>query len=182
MNKIKKTIPSYTSQNFAGTVVMTQEKTDNGMMSVKHIRMNAPMLYRHFLNEICKVGDEVSMYITNKKPKRSLSQNDYYHLYLSLISTSSGHTMAELKAWVKGKFLSKGISEVFGDKVRVVKSTTELNISEFIELLERLEEETKIPLPKTDPFNRVLSPSEYDTLKENQKKLYNSLVANLKGI
>jgi len=90
--------------------------------------------------------------------------------------------MKELKAWVKGKFLSEGITEVYGDKVRVVKSTADLNISEFMELLERIEEETKIPLPKTDPFNKVLTPAEYDTLKANQKKVYERLTANLKGI
>jgi len=81
MTKIKKTLPTYTSQNFAGRVVLTQQKNQIGVMeSVRSIMMNAPMLYRHFLNETCKIGDEVSMYITNKRPKRSEAQNNYFHL------------------------------------------------------------------------------------------------------
>jgi hypothetical protein len=182
MNKLKKTLPTYTSQNFAGIVVMAPTQTPQGIIPMKKIKVNAPALYQHFLNETCKPGDEITMIITNKRPKRSEAQNNYLHLYLSLIGTSSGHTMAELKAWVKGKFLSKGITEVYGDKVRVVKSTSELNISEFMELLERLEKETKVPLPNTEPFNRVLTEEEYQTLKVEQKKIYDRITARLRGI
>src|SRR3990167_8685754 len=124
-----KRVYSYESQQFAGIV------EENPETKVNRIKMNAPALYQHFLNTVCKIGDLITMNITDKRPKRSAAQNNYYYLYLSLISLSSGHTIDELHTWVKGKFLTKGITEVFGEKVRIVKSTKRLNIAEFIELL-----------------------------------------------
>jgi len=121
------------------------------------------------------VGDEVSVYYTNKKPLRSDLQNRYLHLYLSLIALSSGNSVKQLKTWVKGRFLSEGITEVFGDKVRVVKSTTELNRSEFEELINRIEEVTQIPAPPTELFKRPHSHEEHRKLKEDQATLYKSL-------
>jgi hypothetical protein len=166
--------PTYTSQMFAGVVVI--EPGTN----TRRVAMNAPMLYQHFLNQVCKVGDLVSMYITNKRPKRSLAQNNYYHLYLSLISLASGHTVEELHAWVKGKFLSIGIQEVFGQKTRLTRSTTELNIGEFLELLDDIEFETGVPLPNTEPFSKLLTHKEFNDLKEKQKKIYQRLTAKIK--
>ena len=168
---MSKSYATYTSQTFLGTVV--ENPTDNS----RRIQLNAPDYYQHYLKTTCGLGDAVSLYITNKKPKRTDRQNRYLHLYLSLIALSSGHTVDELKSWVKGKFLSKGITEVFGDKVRIVKSTTQLNKLEFIELLERIEHETEIPLPKTDKFLDPLSHEEYQNLKEEQKRVYSQLVA-----
>lgn len=174
MQRIKKTIPSYESQPFAGVVVFDPEDQR------RRVRMNAPHLYQHFLDTVCKVGDQVTMYLTNKRPKRSLSQNNYYHLYLSLISLSSGHTLGELKAWAKGKFLTEKIGTVYGEKTRVTRSSADLKIGEFLEFLEKIEQTTKIPLPNTEPFNKPLSPKEFDSLKAAQKKIYLRLTA--KGI
>lgn len=172
MSRIKKTIPTYQSQNFAGVVVIEEDQ--------RRVRMNAPQLYLHFLNTTCKLGDEVTMYITNKRPKRSLQLNNYYHLYLSLIALSSGHSEAELHAWAKGKFLTKGIREVFGHKTRVTNSTTNLNIGEFLEFLEELELSTGIPLPDSEPFSKPLTNKEFQKLKVKQQKFYKRLTAKIK--
>jgi len=171
--RIKKTIPTYESQMFAGVVVIEPETNQ------RRIAMNAPALYQHFLNKICKVGDHVSMYITNKRPKRSLAMDRYYWLYLSLIALASGHTPQELHAWAKGKFLTTGIKEVFGDKTRITDSSADLNVGEFLEYLERIEFSTGIPLPDSEPFNVPLSHKEYQALKENQKKIYKRLTAKI---
>lgn len=169
-----KSYPSYTSQTFTGEVVQKPDSRD------KAVKINSINLYQHFLNVTCKIGDHISIVLTNKRPKRSAKQNNYLHLYLSLIALSSGHTMEELKAWIKDEFLCKGISEVFSRKIRIVRSTTELNIPEFIELLERIEEKTGIPLPQTEPFLNPMSPAEFDKLKKEQKKIYSKLVLNTK--
>ncbi len=160
-------IPTYKSQMFAGTIV---EK-----YGVRSFAMNDERRYRHFLLTICKPGDEVSMYMTNKRPKRSNQQNNYYHLYLSLIALSTGNDEEDLHTWAKGEFLSKGITEVFGRKVRKVKSTTELTIGEFLEFLQRIEERTGIPLPDTEPFSTPLSHSEYQELTAKQKEIYSKI-------
>ncbi len=127
-----------------------------------------------------KVGDIISVYYTNKKPKRTDAQKRYYFEYLSLISLSCGHSVEELHTWVKGNFLSKGIKEVFGHKVRVVRSINELNISEMSELIEKIEEITEIPAPPTDLFKLPHSHQEHEKLKREQTTLYSSLTVSKK--
>jgi len=169
--KTNKYNPSYTSQVFLGKV---------GLDGVtKKVALNAPKLYQHFLNEQTKVGDEVAMYITSKRPKRSLLQNNYYALYLSLISTASGYTPKELRAWAKGKFLSRGIKEIYGEKTRIVDSSADLRIGEFCEFLCQIEEATEIPCPKTDPFLKALTQEEFNDLKESQKQAYSKMKAKI---
>ena len=170
-NKIYHT---YQSQQFAGKVQI------NPQTNKRAIVFNNHALYQHFLDHTCKINDDITLNITNKRPKRTERQERYYFLYLSLISLSCGHSVEELHVWVKGKFLSKGITEVFGDKVRVVKSTKDLNVSEFIELLERIETLTGIPLPDTAPFLEPISPAKFDLLKKEQRKIYSKLVMNVK--
>lgn len=169
--KKKKSLPTYKSQQFAGRVVEFEGK--------KKVTFNASALYQHFLNTNCKVGDEVSLYITSKRPKRSASQNNYYWLYLSLVAVSCGHTINELHVWAKGRFLSKGITEVYGDKVRIVNSSTVLTIGEFCEYLCRIEEVTKIPCPDTGPFLIGLTHKEFQELKDSQKQAYLKMKAKL---
>ena len=167
--KKSKSIPTYESQHFSCVVVADPETGKN------RIRVNDEMGYRYFLNQKCKKGDIVSVYYTNKKPKRTDLQNRYFHEYLSLISLSCGHSVDELKTWAKGEFLSKGITEVFGRKVRKVRSTTELNISEMAELIEKIEEITGIPAPPTELFKLPHSHEEHEKLKKDQTTLYKNM-------
>lgn len=162
--KRKKSVPTYPSQTIAGKVVLES--------GVNQIQYNAPRVLRHFLNTKCKVGDDVTITITRKRATRTLQQNSYYHMYVDLISLSSGHSNEEIHAWAKGKILSKGITEVFGDKVRIVESTTALGISEFCEFVNRLEELTGVPLPDPEPFNLPLTWDEHKKLKLEQRKKY----------
>lgn len=167
--KYKKTLPSHHSIDLAGIIVEREGKLET--------KLNAPHLMRHFLKTYCKPGDYFSIKLTNKRPKRTVSQNNFYHLYLSLVSQSSGHTIAELKQWVKGKFLTKGITEVFGDKVRVVDSSSDLNISEFAELMNQIEIATGVPIPDPAPFNIPLTFNEYRRLKVAQDEKYSRIKA-----
>lgn len=158
--------PTYESTTFMGTVV----QVDVG--GKKKIKMDHPMYYEHFVKNTCKVGDKVAINITNKRPRRSLAQNRYMHLYFSLIAESSGHTLLEVKNWAKGKHLSQGITELYGSKVRIVKETSKLNMSELCEFLNRVTEDTGIPLPDPAPFNLPLTLTEYGKLKALQRKEY----------
>jgi len=170
--------PSYESHSFLGTVtkVMDEQK---GIL-VNKIVIDHPIYYRHFVNTICKVGDKIAMTITNRRPLRSMAQNKYMHVYFSLIADSSGHTTAEVKSWAKGKYLSKGITELYGDKVRIVKDTAKLNISEMCEFLNLVETDTGIPLPDPAPFNLPLTISEYGKLVIIQRNKYRLLYGGTK--
>jgi len=144
------------------------------------ILFNSKPLYRHFLKEYCKVGDDVSIEIVCKRPKRSESQNAFYHVYLSLIELSSGHTIKELKRWVVETILSEGVSEIFGDMVRVTSSSSDLNISEFCEMMNKVEEKTGIPIPDPTPFSLPLTFDEYGKLKATQTKKYQNMQSKIK--
>ncbi|KKN06978.1 hypothetical protein LCGC14_1071680 [marine sediment metagenome] len=164
-----KSIPTHKSVILAGKFI----KKDDQIMK----QYNSISLLRHFYQMHCKAGDYFTETLTNKKPKRSEQQNNYYYLYLSLIGTSSGHSIEELAIWAKGKFLSKGITEVFGDKTRIVESSADLNRDEFTEFLNRIEESTGIPLPDPKPFNLGLTLDEYGKLKKDQVKKYKKMKA-----
>jgi hypothetical protein len=163
----KKSRPSHKKVHLGGVVV-----SKNGELTVK---LNASDYMRHFLKTYAHVGDDVSMLLELRRPLRSQSQNNYWHVYLSLVSLSTGHTIEELKAYVQETILSRGVREVFGESVRIVKSSSDLNISEFVEMVNTFEETTGIPLPDPKPFNLPLTYDEYGHLKLLQTEKYSKM-------
>lgn len=163
----KKYRPSHKKINLTGKVVMKDGKLATTLTSQP--------LYHHFLQTYCKVGDDISVEFKTKRPTRSQSQNNFYHLYLDLISLSSGHSMKELKAWVRETILGKGVTEVFGENVRVVGSSADLNTSEFVEMMNTIFDKTEIPIPDPTPFNIPLTYDEYGRLKKKQKEEYEEM-------
>ena len=170
-NYRKKSTPTHKSESFAIKIIQTEK----GLMA----KISAEKYYRHFLNTYAKAGQDGVIKIELKKPKRSVSQNNFYWVYLDLISLSSGHSTDELHIWAKGKFLGKGITEVFGDKIRKVDSTTDLSRNEFAEYMARIELATEIPIPDPEPFNIALTYAEYRVIKEAQRIKYASMDARV---
>lgn len=163
----KKSIPSHKSESFLVRIIKEGDQP--------RLIVQADKYMRHWLKTNAKPGDEGSMKIELKRPKRSALQNAFYWVYLDLVSVSSGHTTDELHNWAKGKFLTKGITEVFGDKVRKVGSTTDLNRSEFVEYLARIEEATGVPVPDPEPFSIGLTWDEYKQMKQAQRSNYQKI-------
>ena len=85
--------------------------------------------------------------IEPQEPVRSRSQHNFYFVYLGIISHESGHTVEELHAWAKRKFLPRRFATVMGEEVEVPPSTKTLKKHEFSEYLDRICAETNIPLP-----------------------------------
>lgn len=169
----KKRIPAYETRAFAGKVLL------DPATGKKRISLDHPTYYDHEIQGF-QLNALVTVKVTDKKPKRTDAQNRYMHLYFSLIAKSSGHSVNEIKAWAKGKHLSKGITEVFGDKVRKVTDTSKLTVLEMIEFIERVAEDTGVPAPDPAPFNLPLSQDEYDDLKAKQHRLYKRYKPRLK--
>jgi hypothetical protein len=95
-----------------------------------------------------KVGDKVSVSLTNKKPKRTEQQNRYYWgAYLPMIANETGNDIDDLHNLFKGLFLSKAIIQVLGHNVRKLKSTTSLTTGQFKDYIMRIEEKTGILAP-----------------------------------
>lgn len=97
-------------------------------------------------------GKEFVLRIDERKPKRSERQNAYLWLYIGLIADETGYTKDEVHSLMKGKFLTREIKEVMGQKVRITKSTTDLTKSEFSDYIQEIEAFTGIQSPNTDEF------------------------------
>jgi hypothetical protein len=168
----KKSIPTYETNEFTATVV----KVGN----YKEVKVNH-LAYFHNEMENFREGDQVGFVITNvKKRLRSLSQNSYMHCYFTLIAKMTDASMQDIKHWAKGKCLSNGITEVFGDKIRKVKDTHRLTIGEMIEFLARVEVESGYPMPDARPFNLPITHEEFRQLKENEISKYKKIKSDLK--
>ena len=129
----------------------------------KRLRLYSEKFYQHQINKF-KVGDKVSIYLTNKRPKRTEQQNRYYWgVYLPLIAEKTGEgDLDSLHTLFKGKFLTQGIKKVLGHATRITKSTTELSTSEFCEYIMNIENLTQVEAPPTEnyslePLNRKFS-------------------------
>lgn len=167
-----KTYPTNKKIQLAGIVVEKAGKLKG--------RLFSPEMLDHFYQTHCHEGDHISIEVKNRRPKRSVAQNSFYHVYLSLIEFSSGFTMNELKAWVREHILGKGITEVFGDKTRVVGSSADLNISEFVEMMNTIHERTDIPVPDPTAFGLPMTLDEYGKLKDKQKETYKAMKPKIK--
>lgn len=168
----KKIYATYESKEFDGIVVLGYKILANGVViEAKKVRLTHPDYFQYAVDQF-QVGDKVTTKLTNHKRLRTKQQNDFYWLYLSLIALSSGHTDKELHIWAKGKFLSEGIVEIFGDKTRKVKSTTKLKILEFVEYVTQIEEAVGVPCPDPKPFKLALTQKEWEKLREDQKARY----------
>lgn len=133
------------SQPFTAKVV--KSKIDNSASLV----MGSKRWFQHNLNKF-RDGEIVTLEIHSRKPKRTAQQNRYYWgVYLPIIAKETGENdLDALHELFKGKFLSEGIIEVLGEKVRKKKSTTDLGVGEFCQYILDIEALTGIEAPPTE--------------------------------
>lgn len=147
--KIDRENPDYVtySQGFAAVI-----KADS-VTGDKKLVLKAPVWYANQLNKF-KEGENVTLLIHNRKPKRSEAQNNYYWgAFLPLISQETGEQDIDaLHELFKGLFLTTGIKQVLGKPVRKKKSTTTLNKAEFSEYIMKIEAETGVAAPPTESY------------------------------
>lgn len=120
----------------------------------KALKFRSEPYLRHFLNKM-RVGEMLTVTITNKRPKRTLAQHNFLWVYYSHIAQETGHTPEEIHEWAKGMFLTTGIKKVLGKDVRIKGSTTNLSVSEFSEYVMRIAAETQIEPPPTENYGLV---------------------------
>ena len=136
------------SQPFAA--VIRANKVDGK----KTLVVESKVWYQHQLNKFPD-GTKVTLEVHTRKAKRTEQQNRYYWgVYLPIIAKETGeHDLDALHELFKGKFLTEGIVEVLGQKVRKKKSTTELGVGEFCEFIMNIEAETGVAAPPTENYN-----------------------------
>lgn len=97
--------------------------------------------------------------LTEKKPRRSLPQNKYLHVILAYFGTQTGNTLE----WVKQQYYKKLVNpdlfirekeDKYLGKIKVLRSSAELDTSEFSLSIERFRnwavQEAGIYIPSAD--------------------------------
>lgn len=135
------------SDNFAAVIVKRTDGPGNKIV------VKSPTWYHHSISKF-KPGQEVTLVVHSRKPKRTEAQNRYYWgVYLPLIAKEKNESDLErLHELFKGKFLTQGVVEVLGEKVRLKKSTTELGVGEFCQFIMDIEALTEVQAPPTESF------------------------------
>lgn len=103
------------------------------------------------LHDYLKRNVGATFRLTLPKNKRSLSQNNYYWLYLGIIEQETGNSANDLHEYFKRTHLPpRFITVKVNDQVKEVKipnSTTELDKNEMGDYLDKICAETGVPLP-----------------------------------
>lgn len=111
-----------------------------------------------------KIGELITLTVSNQRLKRSLAQNAYYWgVYLPMIAEAAGQPVEYLHEYFKGKFLTKQIVEVYGEKVRIRGSTADMSIGEFSQYIMDIQEFTGIEAPPTENYD-------LEPINKNNKK------------
>ena len=101
-------------------------------------------------NPSCEVA---TISITKDKPKRSDAQSRLFHKWRDIIAIEMGESKEETKNLIKNKFS--------------IKSTKDLEVSEFVEFLREVEDffsgEYQIKLPRNEDYNFAI----YDVYKKS---------------
>lgn len=151
---------TYTSRSFAGKVVV------DATTRQKKVAIAAP---RYYANEVNKfhVGDEVSIVLTNRKPKRTEAQNNYWWgVYLpAIIAEGKGMgTALETHEDLARKFLViKEWVNSRGQACYIRRSTAELTVGQFCDFIVNVAAETEVEPPPTENFG--LAPLKKDKNK-----------------
>ena len=94
-----------------------------------------------------KDGTKMVVEVERMKSKRSLSQNSFYWLYLTVIADETGEIQDDLHEYFKRKFLPPVEKKILGRVVRLPGSTTDLSKFDFGEYLEKICAMTGVPIP-----------------------------------
>jgi len=143
-NKKEKIKDLTCTEEFSGIIV----KDHNGF---NKLELDSKEYYQHQLN-LFDEGEHVTLFLNNKKTRRTAQQNKYYWgVYLPLIASDTGERdLDHLHELFKGKFLTKAIVEVMGELVRIKKSTTKLSTKDFSDYIKAIEELTGVIAPPTE--------------------------------
>lgn len=94
-----------------------------------------------------KTHEGARLVITEPKTTRTLTQNNFYWLYLSIISMETGDNDTDLHEYFKRHLLPPRFTTVMGKEIKLPATTTTLTKHEFSEYLDKICVLTEVPLP-----------------------------------
>lgn len=132
------------TKDFAGEIQLVDGK--------KVLKILSRTWYETQINQF-RVGEKVSLYVSNRKPKRSEAQNRYYFgVYLPLVAKETGeHNLRKLHAYFKDQFLGIDV-QVLGKTIRFQKSSTELSKNDFSEFIMNIEADSGVQAPPVENY------------------------------
>jgi hypothetical protein len=139
---------TYVSRSFAGKVVLDS-------YGKKKVAINAP---EYYAAEVAKfsLGDELSIVLTNRRPKRTEAQNNYWWgVYLPAIireGKGSGTAMETHEELARTFLTVKEWRNGQGQLCYIRKSTAELTVGAFCQFIVDVQELTGVPAPPTENF------------------------------
>jgi hypothetical protein len=122
--------------------------------------LSSPLDKANFLLRAKKLAESgVIVDLTEKKPRRSLSQNKYLHVILAYFGAQTGNTLE----WVKQQYYKKLVNpdlfirekeDKYLGNIKVLRSSADLDTSEFSLSIERFRnwaaQEAGIYIPSAD--------------------------------
>jgi len=93
-----------------------------------------------------------SIKIDKWKKNRSNNQNNYYWMYLGIISDETGDNANDLHEFFKRKLLPPRFIKVLGKEVKLPATTTTLSKADFAKYIMFIEHLTVIPAPDTEKY------------------------------
>lgn len=145
LNEKRSLAHTYESQGYAASVVVDKNT------GKKKLELASEIYFNHCVNKF-KEGERVTLQVTNKRPRRTQNQNSFWWAYLTIASQETGHTPEELHEWAKTACMPTRIMKIMGDPVRMKKSTTQLTVNEFSELIEKFTQKTGITPPPIENY------------------------------
>lgn len=120
-------------------------KTEDGK---RKLIPNSPLYFHTCLNSF-KENEKVVLSIQRIKGFRTLSQNAFYWMYLTIIAQEFGDNENDLHEVFKRKFLPPRFVRLTstGDEVKLPATTTTLSKNDFSEYLDKICGITGVPIP-----------------------------------
>lgn len=84
------------------------------------------------------LGQPWEIIIRPFKPRKTDPQRNTLHLWLRIMAHETGHSIDELKHYIKAEYLGYEETLVMGRPYQVLRSTEELNRAEYADLLDRV--------------------------------------------
>ncbi len=96
-----------------------------------------------------------SVEVSEKRLRRSISQNSLYWLWLTCIEFETGNDRSDLHEFFKTKYLVPEIKNIFGSNVEI-RTTTDLNTTQFKYLLDQVQifASTELSIILPDPEDK----------------------------
>lgn len=95
-------------------------------------------------------GKRVRVTIDVEKDQRSLKQNSFYWMYLSLVENETGTPAEDVHEIAKRKFLRPRFVKFKNEEIKLPASTTRLDKLDFNKYMDKISEMTGVPIPNPD--------------------------------